>query len=77
MQEEHLISDKKNETVPDVFSDVRYICNSTSLILDSLKKGMDVAQLPSGDVIVTEVKVVNTQYSWNKEKRKMIRISQI
>lgn len=60
----------------DIFSNVKYICNSTSLIVDSLKKGLDVAQLPSGDVIITEVKTVNTQYSWDEKKQRMVKISQ-
>ena len=60
----------------NIFLDIKYICNSTSLIVDSLQKGKDVAQLPSGDVIVTEVKTINTQYSWSQEKQKMVKISQ-
>jgi hypothetical protein len=60
----------------DIFSDIKYICNSTSLIVDSLKKGLDVAQLPSGDIIVTEIKTVNTQYSWSDSKQRMIKVSQ-
>jgi len=60
----------------DIFADIEYICNSTSLIVDSLQRGLDVAQLPSGDVIVTEVKTVNTQYSWDSEKQRMVKISQ-
>jgi hypothetical protein len=61
----------------DIFSDLKYICNSTSLIVDSLKRGLDVAQLPNGDVIVTEIKTVNTQYSWDKTKQRMVKTSQI
>lgn len=61
----------------DIFSDIRYICNSTTLIVDSLQKGLDVAQLPNGDVIITEIKVVNTQYTWDKNKKKMVKLSQI
>ena len=60
----------------DIFADIKYICNSTSLIVESLQKGLDVAQLPSGDVIITEVKTINTQYSWDRDKQKMVRISQ-
>ena len=60
----------------DIFSDIHYICKSTSLIVDSLQKGLDVAQLPNGDILITEVKTVNTQYSWDKNKQKMARISQ-
>ena len=60
----------------DIFSDLKYICNSTSLIVESLQRGLDVAQLPSGYVIVTEVKTVNTQYSWDATKQRMVKISQ-
>lgn len=60
----------------DIFSDIKYICNSTSLIVDSLQKGLDVAQLPSGDVIITEVKTINIQYSWDETKQRMVKISQ-
>lgn len=71
----------KNEaTTPDndnLFSDISYICNSTKLIVDSLRRGMDIAQLPNGDVIITEVKTVNTQYTWDKEKNKMIKLAQL
>ena len=66
--------DATNEN--DVFSDIYYICKSTSLIVESLQKGLDVAQLPNGDVLVTEVKTINTQYSWDKNKQKMSKISQ-
>ena len=59
-----------------LFDDIKYICNSTGLITESLQKGFDVAQLPNGDIIVTEIKVVNVQYSWDKVKQKMVRVSQ-
>ncbi len=66
--------ESNEEEEKDVFSDIRYICSSTSLIVDSLQKGLDVAQLPSGDVIITEVKTVNTQYSWDRQKQRMIKV---
>ena len=65
-----------NEDKKDIFLDLKYICNSTSLIVESLQRGLDVAQLPSGDVIITEVKTVNTQYSWDELKQRMVKISQ-
>lgn len=61
----------------DIFSDVKYICNSTPLIVDSLKRGLDVAQLPNGDVIITEIKTINTQYSWDQVKQRMVKTHQI
>lgn len=59
-----------------ILTDLKYICKSTSLITDSLQKGFDVAQLPNGDIIITEVKTINIQYAWDKNKQKMVRISQ-
>jgi hypothetical protein len=32
--------------------------------------------MPNGDVIVTEIKVVNIQYSWDKNKERMVKIGQ-
>lgn len=60
----------------DVFSDIDYICNSTHLIVDSLQRGLDIAQLPNGDIIVTEIKTINTQYVWDKNKGRMLKMSQ-
>lgn len=69
-----------NEQISDyneILSDVRYICKSSNLITESLRRGCDVAQLPNGDIIITEVKTINTQYTWDKDKRRLIRSSQI
>jgi len=59
----------------EILTNVEYICKSTKLISDSLRNGCDIAQLPNGDVVVTETKVVHMHYVWNKEKGKMIRLS--
>lgn len=61
----------------EILSDVRYICKSASLITESLQRGCDVAQLPNGDLIITEVKTINTQYTWDKSKGKLVRSSQL
>ena len=53
-----------------------YICKATPLIVESLKNGLDVAQLPNRDILNTEVKTVNTQYSWDKTRQKMFKASQ-
>ena len=70
------LSTNKEEENEDIFSDINYICKSTPLIVSSLQKGLDVAQLPNGDVLITEVRVVNTQYSWDKDKQKLTKVSQ-
>jgi Protein of unknown function (DUF2671) len=64
----------KNQESEDILTDIKYICKTSGLITESLQKGCDVAQLPNGDIIVSEVKTVNTQYSWDSEKNRMIRI---
>lgn len=58
----------------DIFDNLQYICESSVLIADSLQRGLDVAQLPNGDIVITEIKTVNIQYVWNNEKQKMVRI---
>jgi hypothetical protein len=76
LEAEKIVENKKEVSTNDNFSDIKYICGSTSLIVESLQKGLDIAQLPNGDVIVTEVKTVNTHYSWDKNKQRMVKISQ-
>jgi hypothetical protein len=57
----------------DIMSDIRYICKSCSLITESLQKGCDVMQMPNGDIIVTELKPVTFQYTWDDKKGKLMR----
>lgn len=65
----------QNNSSEDILTSVEYICKSTKLISDSLRNGCDIAQLPNGDVMVTETKIVHMHYVWNKEKEKMVRLS--
>lgn len=65
--------DKEAQDSP--FRDLSYLCKTTKIIIEALKKGSDVAQLPNGDIMVTEMKVINTQYRWSKSKQKLIKIS--
>ena len=57
----------------DIMSDIRYVCKSCSLITESLQKGCDVMQMPNGDIIITELKPVTFQYTWDDKKGKLIR----
>lgn len=59
----------------DPLTDIDYICKSTTLITESLRNGKDIAQLPNGDIIVTERKIVHLHYTWDPVKGKMVRIS--
>jgi hypothetical protein len=57
----------------DVMSDMRYVCQSCSLITGALQRGCDVLQLPNGDIVVTELKPITFQYTWDNKKGKLIR----
>lgn len=72
----NLTSDTEADEKKEIFDNLKYICDSTSLIVESLRRGLDIAQLPSGDIIVTEVKTVNTLYSWDSKKSKLVKINQ-
>jgi len=63
-----------NSDEKDVMSDIRYISKSCSLITEALQKGCDVIQMPNGDIIINEPKIVTFQYSWDDKKGKLIRI---
>ena len=57
----------------DIMSDEYYTKKLSQLITDALQKGYDVMQLPSGDVIITEVKTVTYQYNWDEDKARFER----
>ena len=63
----------KDSDEKDIMSDIRYICKSCSLITESLQKGCDVMQMSTGDIIVTELKPVTFQYTWDDKKDKLVR----
>jgi len=56
-----------------VFSDLNYICSSHKVIMEALTKGFDIAQLPNGEIIVTEIKRVDILYTWDQTRRKINR----
>ena len=73
---EHSKNSSANESEDNsVFSDMRYVCKSCSLITESLQKGCDVIQMPNGDIIVTEMRPVTLQYTWDSKKGKIVRSS--
>jgi glucose/arabinose dehydrogenase len=68
-------SQNNNANIRDPLTDIDYICKSTTLITESLRNGKDIAQLPNGDIIVTERKIMHLHYTWDQAKGKMVRIS--
>ena len=57
----------------DLMSNMGYISQTCTLITESLQKGCDVMQFANGEILVTGLKPVTIQYSWNREVGKLIR----
>ncbi len=55
----------------DILQDLRYMCESCHVITEALKEGKDVVQLPNGDIIITQIKVINIEYKWNSESKSL------
>lgn len=64
-----------DELENEIIFDQLYVVESHRLIIDSLKQGCDVVQLPTGDILVTKMKPVTTQYVWDPTKKKLARAS--
>lgn len=72
MKNSDLSKDNNNDN-NNVMADMRYISKSCALITESLQKGCDIMQMPNGDIIVSELKTVTFNYSWDEKKGKLIR----
>ncbi len=65
--------DEDGAALTDMMSDPDYLRQSSSLINDALQKGFDVLQLADGDIVMTGIKTVVYQYSWDNDKKKLQR----
>jgi hypothetical protein len=54
-------------------SDPAYLRQSSALINDALQKGFDVMQLADGDIVMTGMKTVIYQYTWDANQGKLVR----
>lgn len=70
MKEKNLSKNEEN----NIMADMRYISKSCALITESLQKGCDLMQMPNGDIIVSELKTVTFNYTWDVKKGKLMRI---
>ncbi|AAU03688.1 DUF2671 domain-containing protein [Rickettsia typhi] len=81
MQEKELsnnfLEENKSKEDNSPFSDIKYICQASLLITDSIRKGYDVTQFSNGDINVREIRIVNVHYNWNSEKGKFVKTNQI
>jgi len=69
-EKETLAANDENE----VTLNVGYIRRSCALITEALHKGCDVIQMPNGDIIITELRELTYQYSWDNKRGKMVRV---
>lgn len=60
-------------TMLETMSNPNYLRQSSSLINDALQKGFDVLQMSDGDIVMTGVKTVVYQYSWDEKKGALVR----
>lgn len=60
----------EEEYIP--FEDPIYSRGMQELISKFLKKGANITNTLNGDITVTETKVYETVYGWDREKRKII-----
>lgn len=54
--------------------DDNYIDSCQEIIKEALQKGYDVIHMENGDIITTGTKVIVTQYRWEAEKKKMVKV---
>lgn len=66
------LDQEKLDTEEDILNDPKYVCLSSSLITESLKRGCDIMQMPNGDIIITETKTVAIKHSWNSKSEAFI-----
>lgn len=62
-----------NSEILEMMNDPRYLRQSSALINEALQKGFDVLQLADGDIITTGTKTVVYQYTWDKDKGKLVK----
>lgn len=66
-------SQTDDSTATDMMADPSYLRQSSALINDALQKGFDILQLANGDIVMTGVKTVVYQYTWDEAKSKLVR----
>lgn len=66
-------TDNKGESA-EFIQDEKYIESCQDIINEALQKGYDIIHMENGDIITTGTKVIVTQYRWDPEEGKMIKV---
>jgi hypothetical protein len=67
-------SNPKETAVVNTMTNPLYLRQSSSLIQDALKNGLDVLQLANGDIVTTGTKTIVTKYSWDTARNKLVKL---
>ena len=58
----------------EFMQDDEYVDSCEEIINEALEKGYDIIHMENGDIITTGTKVIVTQYRWDPEKKKMVKV---
>lgn len=58
----------------EFMGDESYVESCQDIMNEALQKGYDIIHMENGDIITTGTKVVVTQYRWDPEEGKMVKI---
>ncbi len=62
-------------SVEDIMQNPEYLRQSSAIISEALQKGFDILQLENGDIVTTGTKVIVTQYHFDPDGEKMVKLS--
>lgn len=68
-------ADKSGPADSNYMLDEDYRESCFEVINEALQKGYDIIHMENGDIITTGTKIVVTQFRWDAEKRKLLKIS--
>lgn len=69
----HAAQDVDARDLAELMSNPEYLRYSSSIINEALKDGLDVLQLPNGDIITTGTKIITNTYVWSDEKAMLVK----
>lgn len=66
-------TDNKGEST-EFMGDDAYVESCQDIMNEALQKGYDIIHMENGDIITTGTRVLVTQYRWDPEEKKMVKI---
>jgi hypothetical protein len=75
LNSKELLAQRQNEN-DNVLTDLNYIMEFTKLVSTFLKQGCDITQMNNGDSIISQTKVIHTNYKWDTRRKKFVKTIQ-